>query len=87
MGKKSEEHCAPGHWSVLYDDLQISSSSEETYGTGRTEELGRTEAVQKYRLSGAPAPKTTHCPMNKDTGKCEISRSLETKKNDGVPFE
>ncbi|KAJ8796357.1 hypothetical protein J1605_002241 [Eschrichtius robustus] len=30
MGKKSEEHCAPGHWSVLYDDLQISSSSEES---------------------------------------------------------
>ena len=25
--------------------------------------------------------------MNKDTGKCEISRYLETKKNDGVPFE
>ena len=32
----------------------------KAYGTGRTEELGRTEAVQRYRLSGAPAPKTTH---------------------------
>nr|XP_058912840.1 putative protein FAM90A10 isoform X2 [Kogia breviceps] len=30
MGTKSEEHCAPGPWSVLYDDLQISSSSEES---------------------------------------------------------
>ncbi|XP_073655990.1 putative protein FAM90A10 isoform X3 [Tursiops truncatus] len=80
MGKKSEEHCAPGPWSVLYGDLQISSSSEETlkipltffilkaYGTGRTEELGRTEAIQKYRLSGTRAPKTTHCGERQEDG-------------------